>query len=75
MFFVFIFLEMKFSKRDSAVCDFKKSHRVKRITSKILYLFAIITYAIMSTELQRQIQLLQRIDRYPDKTYFDIVTK
>ena len=29
----------------------------------------------MSTELQRQIQLLQRIDRYPDKTYFDIVTK
>jgi hypothetical protein len=63
MFFVFIFLEMKFSNRDSAVCDFKKSHRVKRIplwsTSKILYLFAITTYAIMSTELQRQIQLLQ----------------
>ncbi|KAJ6893741.1 hypothetical protein NC652_027719 [Populus alba x Populus x berolinensis] len=30
MFFVFIFLEMKFSERDSAVCDFKKSHRVKK---------------------------------------------
>jgi hypothetical protein len=25
MFFVFIFLEMKFSNRDSAACDFKKS--------------------------------------------------